>query len=201
MTGTLRLRGVFPNPQRIILPGNFARIRTPVGDPHEAIMVAEKALGSDQGERFLYVVVKKKNDKQKVEYRIEYRHVEIGALRDGLRVISQGLKGGELVVTSGLQRIRRDIAVTPKEVKMPASGHIPAAGGSGIEQPGRQAETGRQSRRNHKGTKSQVKDAHTRPMFSRFFIDRPIFAAVLSILITLAAGWRCSSFPWPSIRR
>jgi RND family efflux transporter MFP subunit len=122
MTGTLELRGVFPNSQRILLPGNFARVRTPVGDPHESIMVAEKALGSDQGEKFLYVVNKKKNDKQEVEYRVEYRHVETGALRGGLRVISQGLKGGELVVVSGLQRIKRGDPVTPKEVKMPGAG-------------------------------------------------------------------------------
>ena len=65
MTGTLRLRGVFPNPKRILSPGMFARIRVPIGEPHRAILIPEEALGSDQGQRFLYVV----NDKNEVAYR------------------------------------------------------------------------------------------------------------------------------------
>ena len=56
MSGTMRLRGVFPNPKRILSPGMFARIRLPIGEPHRAILIPEEALGSDQGQKFLYTV-------------------------------------------------------------------------------------------------------------------------------------------------
>ena len=55
-TGTLRLRGVLDNPQGLLSAGMFARIRVPMGNPHEAILVPEEALGSDQGSKFVYVV-------------------------------------------------------------------------------------------------------------------------------------------------
>jgi RND family efflux transporter MFP subunit len=109
MTGTLRLRGVFPNPKRILSPGMYARIRLPKGGPHRAILISEEALGSDQGQRFLYVV----DDKDEVVY----RRVEIGSLQGKLRVIKSGLSEGERVVLQGLQRIRPKIKVQPKNVE------------------------------------------------------------------------------------
>ena len=64
MTGTLRLRGVFPNPEAALLsPGLFVRIRLPIGKPHPALLIAEQALGTDQGQKFVYVV----NDKNEVD--------------------------------------------------------------------------------------------------------------------------------------
>ena len=90
MTGTLRVRGVFPNPKRILSPGMFARIRVPIGEPHRAILIPEEALGSDQGQRFLYVV----GDENKVEY----RRVQIGSLQGKLRVIEKGLAEGDRIV-------------------------------------------------------------------------------------------------------
>jgi hypothetical protein len=75
-----------------------------------ATLIAEKALGSDQGQRFVYVV----ND----ENEIVYRKVQIGALHEGLRVIEEGLAKGERVVVNGLQRVRPGVKVEPKEVKM-----------------------------------------------------------------------------------
>ncbi len=72
-TGTLRFRGVFPNPDRILSPGLFVRIRMPLGDPHPSLLVSERALGSDQGQKFLYVL----NDKDEVTY----RDVEVGHAR------------------------------------------------------------------------------------------------------------------------
>lgn len=106
MTGTLRLRGIFPNPKRILSPGMFARIRLPIGEPHPAILIAEEALGSDQGQRFLYVV----NDQNEVVY----RPVQVGSLHDKLRVIKSGLEEGEQVVLEGLQRVRPGIKVRPQ---------------------------------------------------------------------------------------
>jgi RND family efflux transporter MFP subunit len=110
-TGTLRVRGVFPNKDRVLTPGLFVRIRVPLGQPHKAVVVSERALGSDQGQRFLYVV----NDKDEVEYRA----VQVGSLRDGMRVIESGAKAGEWVIVNGLQRVRPGARVEPKKVPMP----------------------------------------------------------------------------------
>jgi RND family efflux transporter MFP subunit len=118
MTGTLRVRGVFPNPKRILSPGMFARIRLPIGAPHRALLIPEEALGSDQGQRFVYVV--DKNDE------VEYRRVETGSLHGRLRVIKSGLSEGDRVVVQGLQRIDRPgIKVTPKDVKVEATTSSP----------------------------------------------------------------------------
>ena len=109
MTGTLRLRGVFPNPKRLLSPGMFARIRLPVGQPHQAILIPEEALGSDQGQRFLYVL----NDKNEAVY----RRVQIGSLHGILRVIKSGLDEKDRVVLDNLQRVQPGKPVQPKEVK------------------------------------------------------------------------------------
>jgi RND family efflux transporter MFP subunit len=109
-TGTLRVRGLFPNPNRMLSPGLFVRVQVPIGDPHQSLLVSERALGSDQGQKFLYVL----NDKDEVVY----RHVEVGTLNDGLRVIHSGVKPGERVILSGLQRVRPGIKVNAKNVAM-----------------------------------------------------------------------------------
>jgi RND family efflux transporter MFP subunit len=109
MTGTLRLRGMFPNPSRILSPGMFARIRLPKGQPHPAILISEAALGSDQGQRFLYVL----NDKDEVEY----RRVQIGSLQGKLRVIKSGLVEGDRVVLEGLQQIQPKMKVRTKKIE------------------------------------------------------------------------------------
>ena len=100
-TGTLRVRGVIPNPvPRILSPGMFVRVRLRIGTPHEAILIAERAIGTDQGQRFLFVV----GD----DGIVEERRVKVGTLNeDGLRVIEEGLMEGEQVVVNGVQRIRR----------------------------------------------------------------------------------------------
>jgi len=98
MTGTRRLRGVFENPKRIIMPGMFARIRLPIGERHPAILIPEESLGSDQGQRFLYVV----ND----QHEVKYRRVQIGSLHGKLREIKAGLKPNDTVIVEGLQQIK-----------------------------------------------------------------------------------------------
>jgi multidrug efflux system membrane fusion protein len=84
----------------------FVRIRVPIGDPHQSLLISEQALGSDQANKFVYVV----NQKNEVTY----RRVEVGSLQDGLRVIEKGLAANERVVVSGLQRIRPGIKIQPK---------------------------------------------------------------------------------------
>jgi RND family efflux transporter MFP subunit len=119
-TGTLRSRATFPNPKvnakgepdpkgnRVLSPGLFVTIKVPVGEPYKAVLVAERALLSDQGQRFVYVV----KDGKALR-----RLVDIGPLKGGLRVvlpavkkedgsIARGLEPEELVVVNGVQRVR-----------------------------------------------------------------------------------------------
>jgi RND family efflux transporter MFP subunit len=110
-TGTLRLRGVFENPHGIIAPGLFVRVRAPVGKPHQAILMTEQALGTDQGQKFLYVV----NNKDQAVY----QPVKVGRLHNGLRAVTEGLQPGQRVVVSGLQRVRPGAQVKPQVVEMP----------------------------------------------------------------------------------
>jgi RND family efflux transporter MFP subunit len=110
-TGTIRLRGVFPNKDQSLLPGLFARVRTPIGRPHQALLVSERALDTDQGQKILYLV----NGKNEVVS----RPVRLGTLHDGLREITQGLKPGERVIVDGLQQVQPGLTVEAKIVDMP----------------------------------------------------------------------------------
>jgi multidrug efflux pump subunit AcrA (membrane-fusion protein) len=85
----------------------------PIGRPHSALLVTDHALDTDQGQKVLYVV----NDKNEVIS----RPVRMGALHDGLREISDGLKPGERVIVNGLQQVRPGAVVEPKLVDMPGS--------------------------------------------------------------------------------
>jgi RND family efflux transporter MFP subunit len=106
-TGTLRVRGVIPNPKpRLLSPGMFIRIRLPVGDSHEALLVPEKAVGTDQGNKYLYVVDK--------EDKVNYRPVKTGSLNEGMRVITDGLAQGERIIVIGGQRVRQGTLVEPQ---------------------------------------------------------------------------------------
>jgi multidrug efflux system membrane fusion protein len=116
-TGTLQIRGIFSNElvsgkNRILSPGLFVRVRMPLSAPHPAVLVNERAIGIDQGERFVYVV----NDKDEVES----RQVTMGPLHDGLREITNGVRPEDRVMVSGLQRVRPGMKVKPKTVEMPA---------------------------------------------------------------------------------
>jgi RND family efflux transporter MFP subunit len=108
LTGTLRARGIFDNPKMFLSPGMFVRVRVRIGYPHEAILIPERSLGSDQERKFVYVI----NEKEE----IVYRPVTIGKPEGQMRVIDEGLATGERVVVSGLQRIRPGIKVTAKQM-------------------------------------------------------------------------------------
>ncbi len=109
-TGTLTVRAIFDNKGtgivRMLSPGMFARIRLQIGVPYTAVLVPERALGSDQGQRYLLVV-----DEKNV---VEHRSVKMGSLHDGLRVIEKGLSPHEWVITHGLQRVRPGLVVEPR---------------------------------------------------------------------------------------
>jgi RND family efflux transporter MFP subunit len=110
-TGTIRVRGVFPNKEQVLLPGLFARVRAPIGRSHKALLVSERAIDTDQGLKVLYVV----NEKNEVVS----RPVRLGALHDGLREITEGLKPDERVIVNGLQQVRPGVTVEPRPVDMP----------------------------------------------------------------------------------
>jgi len=112
-TGTIRTRGVFANTDRILTPGLFVRVRIPGSDTYKAVLVADRALGTDQGQKYVWVV----NEQNIVEYRV----ITPGSLQsDGLRVIQAGLKPGEWVIVNGLQRARPGVTVVPQQMEMPA---------------------------------------------------------------------------------
>ena len=112
-TGTIRVRGVFPNKEQVLVPGLFGRVRMPIGRPHRALLVSDRALDTDQGQKVLYVV----NEKNEVVS----HPVRLGALHDGLREITEGLKPGEPVIVNGLQQVQPGLTVEPRLVDMPTS--------------------------------------------------------------------------------
>lgn len=107
-SGTIRVRAVFDNPDGALVPGLYARIRLGGGAPHQAILIDERAIGTDQDKRF--VVVVGEHDKT------AYREVQLGVGEKGLRVVEAGLKVGERIVVNGLQRIRPGDQVTAQPV-------------------------------------------------------------------------------------
>jgi RND family efflux transporter MFP subunit len=110
-TGTLKARAVFDNADRVLTPGLFTRVRLPIGDPRASVLVAERAVGIDQGNRYVLVV----DDKNTVQYRA----VKLGQRAEGgLRVVDEGLEPGEWLITNGIQRARPGITVEPKRAEM-----------------------------------------------------------------------------------
>jgi RND family efflux transporter MFP subunit len=166
-TGTLKARGVFPNPPQrflqaaplgaslaglpavplspgayltlaelvpqknwLLAPGMFVRVKVPIGTPHRSVLMAERAFGTDQGEKYLYALGGVKLLKKTVEDGKEViwwagkvkklSHVTTGSLHDGLREVEKGLGPNDLVIVDGLQRVRDGIEVEAKEEELRA---------------------------------------------------------------------------------
>lgn len=112
-TGTIRARAVFDNPDMVLTPGMFARLRL-VGRPnYDGLLLPDAAIGTDQNRRFVYVLDK--------DNKATYRAVTTGPLIDGLRVIRDGLAATDKVVVAGLQRVKPGAAVTPVEQPIQAT--------------------------------------------------------------------------------
>jgi RND family efflux transporter MFP subunit len=116
-TGTLAVRAVLQNANRVLLPGYFVRVRVPLGPPQDSLLVPDVALGSDQGGRYVLIVNK--------EDIVEQRKVEIGAMVDTLRVIESGVASGDRVIVSGLLRTIPGQKVDPQTQS--AAIHAPTA--------------------------------------------------------------------------
>ncbi|QEL20351.1 efflux RND transporter periplasmic adaptor subunit [Limnoglobus roseus] len=131
-TGTIAIRGEFANPlppggRRLLSPGMFTRLRLPLGGPRPAVLVVDRAIGSDQGLKFVYVVEKDK--------KISYRRVKVGPLEDdGLRVIegeykpktgsqpAEGLRLDDVVAVGAIQQLRPGMEVETEMIAMPTPG-------------------------------------------------------------------------------
>ncbi|KQS61202.1 RND transporter MFP subunit [Rhizobium sp. Leaf371] len=105
-SGTVRVRAVFGNPGGRLLPGQFVRIRMGDPAPENHLMISEKAVGTDQDKKFVFVV-----DPQNT---IAYRQIELGSAVDGQRIVEKGLSAGDRIVVNGLQRIRPGALVDPQ---------------------------------------------------------------------------------------
>lgn len=110
-TGTIRVRAVFDNSTRYLTPGLFVRVRVPSSDPHQALLVAESALGADRDKKFLLVA-----DKDNVA---QYHQVRLGSAQGDLRVIEAGIKPDDWIIVNGIQRVRPGMKVTPRPGPMP----------------------------------------------------------------------------------
>jgi multidrug efflux system membrane fusion protein len=109
-SGTMRLRAVFNNTDGTYTPGLYARVELQSGQATSRLLVDDRAIGTDQGNQFVYVV--------DAEHKVHYRKVDTGPLVDGLRVINSGLKANDLVVVNGLQRVRPGAEVKLQKVAM-----------------------------------------------------------------------------------
>lgn len=106
-TGTSQIRARFDNENGLLTPGMFVRLRLSTSDPHQAVLVPDVAIGTDQATKFVFVV----NDQDK----IEHRTVTLGSQEGDQRVIQKGLKANERVVVGGLQLIQPGMQVDPVE--------------------------------------------------------------------------------------
>ena len=117
-SGTLRVRAVFDNKDGGLIPGQFTKLRMGQARNEAALLINERAVGTDQDKRYV-IVVGQKNQ-------AEWRPVTLGANVNGLRVVTSGLKGGERIVVGGVQRVRPGSVLAPKDVAMDAKPELAA---------------------------------------------------------------------------
>ena len=111
-TGTIRARASFENKDGYLTPGLFARVKLLGHNSYHAVLVDDRAIGTDQSQKFVYVV--------DAQNKVNYRPVKVGRLTDGLRIVQQGLQPGENVIVNGLQRVRPGVVVATERVAMDA---------------------------------------------------------------------------------
>jgi RND family efflux transporter MFP subunit len=109
-TGTIRGRAVLDNKDGLFTPGMFARVQLLGIGEREAILIEDRAIGTDQTQNFVLAVG--------ADNKVEYRPVQLGRSIRGLRIVNKGLKAGDVIVVNGLQRVRPGMPVTPKRTTM-----------------------------------------------------------------------------------
>lgn len=111
-SGTVRVRAVFDNADGRLIPGQFARLRMGQAKTGSALLINERAVGTDQDKQFVFVVG--------ADNKAVYREVLLGGTSNGLRIVTSGLKAGERIVVNGLQRVRPGSLLAPQAVAMEA---------------------------------------------------------------------------------
>jgi RND family efflux transporter MFP subunit len=109
-SGTMRLRAVFDNRDGLYTPGLYARVQLQSGQTRPRLLVDDRAIGTDLGNQFVYVVDK--------DRKVEYRKVSTGPMFHGLRVIDSGIAANDVVIVNGLQHVRPGVEVNPQKVAM-----------------------------------------------------------------------------------
>jgi RND family efflux transporter MFP subunit len=113
-TGTIRARAVLQNKDGQFTPGLFARVQLLGSGEYSAILIEDRAVNTDQSQK--YVLLLGANNQ------IEYRKVKLGRVIDGLRIVREGLKAGDVIVVNGAQRVHPGVTVTPQRLTMGADG-------------------------------------------------------------------------------
>jgi multidrug efflux system membrane fusion protein len=125
-TGTVRLRARVDAPARQLMPGQYVRVQLTTGAAQPVLLVPDKAVGTDQGRRYVLVVTD--------AGQVEYRAIGVGVAWGADRVVTEGLKAGEQVIVSGLMRVRPGMTVKPQPPEGPAAqAHGQAQPGAGPE--------------------------------------------------------------------
>lgn len=109
-TGTVRARGVFANPDDLLGPGLFARVRVPGSGKYPALLISDRAIAMDQSKQFVMVVNK--------DNHAEHRPIQAGRLHEGLRIVTSGLSPQDWVITNGLQFVRPGVEVQASHAPM-----------------------------------------------------------------------------------
>lgn len=112
-TGTIRGRAIFRNRDLALTPGSFVRLRLPASTSYRALLIQDRAVGTDLDKRYVYTLASGNT--------VEYRAVQLGPIIDGLRLVRDGLKAGDVVIVNGLQRVRPGMPIDPLREPMDTS--------------------------------------------------------------------------------
>ena len=118
-TGTIRARAVLQNKEGRFTPGLFARVQLLASGDYSAILIDDRAVNTDQSQKYVLLLG--------AQNKIEYRKVKLGRIIDGLRIVREGLKAGDVIVVNGAQRVHPGMTVAPQTVAMGADGAATAA--------------------------------------------------------------------------
>lgn len=121
-TGTIRARCVFPNADKLMAPGFFARVQIPGSGKYEGMMIRDAAIGNDQGRSYVLLVDSKNT--------VVYRPIKIGPMIDGLRVVRSGLKADDRVIVNGMMAVRSGQQVNAESIPMQPASDVTSSNGN-----------------------------------------------------------------------
>jgi multidrug efflux system membrane fusion protein len=113
-TGTLKVRGLIKNPDQLLSPGLFARVRIHGGSPHPALLIPGRAIGTDQDQQFVWVV--------KPDGLVDYRKIKPGIQFGSFRTVLEGLSVDDQIVVDGLPKVRPGVKVQAEKISVPYDG-------------------------------------------------------------------------------